>query len=43
MANNEKLDKKYDEMFIKTMALNWDVSKQAVRDCLCMFKNQNTK
>jgi len=38
-----KNDKKYEDMLIATIALNWDVSKQVARDCLCMFKNQNTK
>ena len=43
MTKNEKLDKKYDERFIKTMALNWGVTVDVMRETMRTLSNQKTK
>ena len=36
-------DKKYENTLIATIALNWGVSKRAIREHMDMFRKQKTK
>lgn len=38
-----KNNKKYENTLIKTIALNWGITKRAAREYLYMFKKQKTK